>query len=120
MDEDSIFFFETFYLYLQIQNHVWDFTYHEHYSYFTVKSLDRYFKKMGMELIDVIRGFNVELKSKSNKMGFGFLDLYKLTDRGDGFSNNIWHLDHYHLSAEGMCEAWREYFCDSNSTITFQ
>ena len=54
MDEDSIFFFETFYLYLQIQNHVWDFTYHEHYSYFTVKSLDRYFKKMGMELIDVI------------------------------------------------------------------
>jgi hypothetical protein len=54
MDEDSIFFFETFYLYLQIKNHVWDFTYHEHYSYFTVKSLDRYFKKMGMELIDVI------------------------------------------------------------------
>jgi hypothetical protein len=53
MDKESIFFFETFYLFLQIQNHVWDFTYHEHYSYFTVKPLVRYFKKMGMELIDV-------------------------------------------------------------------
>ena len=53
MDEDSIFFFETFYLYLQINNFVWDFTYHEHYSYFTVKPLVSYFEKMGMELIDI-------------------------------------------------------------------
>jgi len=53
MDQDSIFFFETFYLYLQIKNHVWDFTYHEHYSYFTVKPLVEYFKRLGMELIDV-------------------------------------------------------------------
>ena len=77
-------------------------------------------KEKVMELIDVIRGFNVELKSKSKKMGFDFLDLYKLTDRGDGFSNNIWHLDQYHLSAEGMHEAWREYSFDSSPTITFQ
>ena len=77
-------------------------------------------KEKIMELIDVIREFNVELKSKSKEMGFGFLDLYKLTDRGDGFSNDIWHLDHYHLSAEGMCEAWREYSFDSSSAITFQ
>ena len=53
MDEDSIFFFETFYLFLQIQNLVWDFTYHEHYSYFTVKPLDSYFKSMDLELIDI-------------------------------------------------------------------
>jgi hypothetical protein len=53
MDKDSIFFFETFYLYLQINNNVWDFTYHEHYSYFTVKPLEKYFESMGMELIDV-------------------------------------------------------------------
>ena len=53
MNEDSIFFFETFYFYLQIKNFVWDFTYHEHYSYFTVKPLINYFKKHGMELIDV-------------------------------------------------------------------
>ena len=53
MNKDSIFFFETFYLVLQIQNQVWDFTYHEHYSYFTVKPLIKYFKKMGLEIIDV-------------------------------------------------------------------
>ena len=47
------------------------------------------------------------LKNKSNNLGFGFLDLYKLTDRGDGFSNTIWHLDTNHLSPEAMYEAWR-------------
>ena len=53
MDADSIFFFETFYLYLQIKNHVWDFTYHEHYSYFTVKPLIGFFEKLGLEIIDI-------------------------------------------------------------------
>lgn len=53
MQKDSIFFFETFYLYLQIKNFVWDFTYHEHYSYFTIKPLIPYFDKLGLEIIDV-------------------------------------------------------------------
>ena len=60
-----------------------------------------------LELIDLIREFNVVLKNKSNNLGFGFLDLYKLTDRGDGFSNTIWHIDTNHLSPEAMYEAWR-------------
>ncbi len=53
MDKNSIFFFETFYFYLQIKNHVWDFTYHEHYSYFTVGPLVKFFETLGMEIIDV-------------------------------------------------------------------
>lgn len=53
MDSDSIFFFETFYLYLQLKNHVWDFTYHEHYSYFTVKPLVEFFSSLGLEVIHV-------------------------------------------------------------------
>ncbi|MDC1296503.1 class I SAM-dependent methyltransferase [Alphaproteobacteria bacterium] len=53
MDEESIFFFETFYFYLQVKNLVWDFTYHEHYSYFTVKPLKLFFKSLGMKIIDV-------------------------------------------------------------------
>ena len=60
-----------------------------------------------VELIDVIREFNIVLKNQSKKMGFGFLDVHKLTDNGDGFSNSIWHIDTFHLSPEGMCEAWR-------------
>jgi len=66
-------------------------------------------KEKIMELIDVTKKFNVELKYKSKKMGFGFLDVYKLTDSGDGLSNSIWHLDNHHLSPEGMHEAWRKY-----------
>ena len=58
------------------------------------------------ELIDVIRIFNCELKSKSREKGFQFLDVHKLTDRGDGFSNGTWHIDNHHLSPEGFMEAW--------------
>ena len=53
MNRDSVFLFETFYLPLQIRNFVWDFTYHEHLSYFRVEPLKKYFEKLGMEIIDV-------------------------------------------------------------------
>ena len=62
-----------------------------------------------LELIDVIREFNMVLKNKSNRVGFEFFDVHKLTDNGDGFSNSIWHLDYFHLSPEGMHEAWRRH-----------
>ena len=63
-----------------------------------------------MELTNLIREFNILLKIKSTEIGFGFLDVYKLTDRGDGISNKSWHIDEYHLSPEGMKEAWRIHF----------
>jgi len=53
MNNSSIFFFETFYFYSQIKNFVWDFTYHEHYSYFTAGPLKKYFEKFGLEIIDL-------------------------------------------------------------------
>lgn len=53
MDHKSLFIFESFYFYLQMKNFVWDFTYHEHYSYFTVIALQKYFKSLGMEIVDV-------------------------------------------------------------------
>jgi len=49
---DGVFLFESFYLVHQIQNFVWDFTYHEHFSYFTVKPLKAYFDSLGMELFE--------------------------------------------------------------------
>jgi Flp pilus assembly protein TadD len=64
------------------------------------------------QLIEVIKKFNCELKNKSRERGFGFLDVNKLTDRGDGFSNAIWHIDGIHLSPDGMLEAWRRYFSE--------
>jgi 2-polyprenyl-3-methyl-5-hydroxy-6-metoxy-1,4-benzoquinol methylase len=53
LDDDGIFFFETFYFYLQVKNFVWDFTYHEHYSYFLIRPLKEYFLKKGLEIIEV-------------------------------------------------------------------
>jgi tetratricopeptide (TPR) repeat protein len=57
-------------------------------------------------LIELIKEFNVILKQQSHFFGFNFLDLHKLTDRGDGFSNGKWHIDQHHLSPAGMQEAW--------------
>jgi Flp pilus assembly protein TadD len=62
------------------------------------------------ELIDVIKIFNDELKNQSKEKSFGFLDLHRLTDRGDGLSNAIWHVDAYHVSPEGMQEVWRAHY----------
>jgi len=67
-------------------------------------------KEKVFELVNLIREFNIVLKDKSTDKGFGFLDVYKLTDRGDGISNQSWHIDEYHLSPEGMKEAWRIHF----------
>ena len=61
------------------------------------------------QLIEMIRKFNCELKNKSKRKGFEFLDVHKLTDRGDGFSNAEWHIDNNHLSPEGFLEAWSRY-----------
>ena len=67
-------------------------------------------KEKVMELVNLIREFNILLKNKSTEIGFGFLDVYKLTDSGNGLSNQSWHRDEYHLSPEGVHEAWRIHY----------
>ena len=59
--------------------------------------------------MNLVTAFNIELSEKSKKMGFDFLDLHKLTDAGDGFSNGLWNIDSYHLSPTGMLEAWKRH-----------
>ena len=66
-------------------------------------------EKKVAQLIDVIKKFNFELEDKSRQNGFHFLDVYKMTDRGDGLSNRKWHIDKHHLSPGGFMEAWRRY-----------
>ena len=68
------------------------------------------------ELTELIRDFNAALQNQSTERGFNFLDVHQLTDRGDGFSNAIWHLDTYHLSPDGMLEAWRKHHSQSLAT----
>lgn len=50
---DGLFIFESFYLADWMKNMVFDFTYHEHLSYFSVKPLQSFFSRLGMELINV-------------------------------------------------------------------
>ena len=62
------------------------------------------------ELIELIKEFNTLLKKKSKEKGYSFLDLHKLTNRGDGFSNKIWHLDTHHLLPKGIEQAWSTHY----------
>ena len=57
----------------------------------------------------MIKKFNHELEIRSVREGFEFLDVHKLTDRGDGFSNALWHIDNFHLSPDGFLEAWQRH-----------
>lgn len=50
--DDGVFVFESFYLADLMRNMVFDFIYHEHISYFSVKPLQSFFARHGLELID--------------------------------------------------------------------
>ena len=62
------------------------------------------------DLVEVIRTLNDVLKRETEARRLGFLDVYALTDRGDGISNQIWHMDDHHLSPAGIKEAWRLHY----------
>jgi len=52
---EGVFIFESFYLADVIENKVFDFIYHEHLSAFSVAPVQKFFARMGMQLIDVQR-----------------------------------------------------------------
>lgn len=54
LDSDGVLVIESFYLPDLIKNMVFDFIYHEHLSYFTVTSLQSFFARHSMQLIDVL------------------------------------------------------------------
>lgn len=61
-------------------------------------------------LISLIRHFNTVLKQASIELGFGFLDTYALTDRGDGVSNKEWHIDDYHLKPNAIQKLFSDHY----------
>jgi SAM-dependent methyltransferase len=52
---DGAFVFETGYLVDLLQNGLFDNIYHEHLCYFSIKPLESFFRRHGMELVDVER-----------------------------------------------------------------
>jgi hypothetical protein len=53
-----------------------------------------------------IQKFNAILKENALKAGMGFLDVFALTDRGDGLSNQKWHIDSTHLKPSAFANAF--------------
>ena len=58
------------------------------------------------QLVTIIREFNEHLKKWTINANLAFLDLYKLTNKGDGTANGQWHLDYFHLIPEATQEAF--------------
>jgi hypothetical protein len=98
--DDGVFVFEVSYLVDIVDKYVFDTVYHEHVSYHSVGALATFFKRMGLQLIDVqrnnskggsIRGFAQrapegkrpvqpvvgELTALEKSRGFGQLPLYQ-------------------------------------------
>jgi tetratricopeptide (TPR) repeat protein len=59
------------------------------------------------DLVEVIRAVNGRLKQRLSTRGVAFLDLFALTDRGDGAAKVDVHLDDFHLVPDIYVEALR-------------
>jgi len=58
------------------------------------------------QFVGLLRMFNAKLKTLALEAGMGFLDVYALTDRGDGVANGQWHIDGHHLLPSAIPEAF--------------
>jgi len=77
-------------------------------------SLDILTKTDAEQFVNLIRLFNQTLKKRTLAEGMDFLDIYALTDRGDGISNGDWHIDNYHLVPGAMLEAFDKHTCSTD------
>lgn len=53
LKDDGVFIFEVYYLGTLIEEMQYDMIYHEHMSYYSLKSLEIFLKKYGMEIFDI-------------------------------------------------------------------
>ena len=58
------------------------------------------------QLVHLIRIFNTALKEQTLAAGMDFLDVYTLTDRGDGIANGEWYIDSSHLLPSAVVAAF--------------
>jgi tetratricopeptide (TPR) repeat protein len=61
-------------------------------------------------LIRLIKIFNESLCIKAIQSGHNFLDVYALTNRGDGISNKEWHIDDFHLKPSAIPVLFNDYY----------
>ncbi|MFA6136906.1 MAG: tetratricopeptide repeat protein [Sulfurimonas sp.] len=73
---------------------------------------DKLSPEMLNQLVALIKIFNVILKKEVLDAGMEFLDIYALTNRGDGISNGQWHIDSHHLTPSAIVEAFEKYLLE--------
>jgi SAM-dependent methyltransferase len=89
LSPDGVFIFESFYLGDLVENLVFDFIYHEHLSSFSVTPLVAFFRRHGMELVDVERvptkggslRYTIQLGGGPRKVSKAVTDLLAEEDR---------------------------------------
>lgn len=62
-----------------------------------------------IELAEAIKVFNSKTHELCIKAGYEFLDVWSLTNRGDGVSNGKWHIDDHHLSPLALQQGWHSH-----------
>jgi tetratricopeptide (TPR) repeat protein len=65
--------------------------------------------EIAQQLVALVRLFNTVLKERVHAAGMDFLDIYAMTDRGDGLASDDWYLDLYHLLPSAIPEAFDKY-----------
>ncbi len=61
------------------------------------------------QLTYLLQFFNRTRKEQALARGLDFLDIFALTDNGDGISNGLWHLDTFHLTPKALAVAFEKH-----------
>ena len=72
-----------------------------------------------LKFVRLIRSFNTILKEQAMSAGLSFLDVYSLTDRGDGIASGEWHIDDVHLLPNAVVEAFAKHCIQPPITTNF-
>ena len=59
-----------------------------------------------IRFVNLVSAFNHYLRESSKQHCFDFLDVYTLTNRGDGYADGQWHLDTVHLIPRAITKAF--------------
>ena len=72
------------------------------------------------KLLTIISYTNELLSSQSYANDFRFLDLFSVTNSGNGLANGAWHLDQHHLHPKAYAEAFKFFLKDRKQNLPGQ
>lgn len=75
--------------------------------------LDKLSTEQVEQFTGLLKFFNNQLREQSVLAGLGFLDLFSMTDGGNGISNLQWHIEDIHLRPDAIPEAFKKHYLRS-------